>query len=485
MILAVALVCPGARGQQEMPPSPGPPRSVRFPTPVEKSLSNGLRVIVAPRPQGVPLVTALLLIKTGAEADPPTLGGLADMTANLLTKGTKRRTAPEIAEAIEALGGSLDASARWDASTVSVNVAAARLPQALEILSDVARNPIFKEEELERQRRQTLDNLQVALRQPGALARFVAARVLFGDAPYAHPVSGTPETVQRLRRDDVVRFHQTHYRPDNAVLVIGGRIAPDAAFALAERLFGDWKRPATPLPSPAKSERSQSNRKPRVVVIDKPDAGQAAVVLVRPGIKRTDADYFRAMVANSVFGGGYSSRLNQEIRIRRGLSYGASSALDVRRDVGPFIAATQTKNETADEVAELMLKELDRLANDDLPDTELTPRKAALIGNFARNMETTDGLVTQVASLALYGLRLDEINDYIRNVQAIGAGDVQRFARERLAAKDARIVIVGDGRAFLDDLRKKFPDLEVIKEKELDLNSGALRRARALKETGP
>ncbi len=484
MVLALALACPSARGQQETPPPPGPPRSVRFPTPVEKTLPNGLRVIVAPRPESVPLVTALLLIKTGAEADPPALGGLADMTANLLTKGTKTRTAPEIAEAIEALGGSLDAGARWDASTVSVNVASARLPQALEILADVARNPVFKEDEIERQRRQTLDTLQVAFRQPGSLARFVAARVLFGDAPYAHPISGTLETVPQLRRDDIVRFHQTYYRPDNAVLVIGGRIAPAAAFALAERLFGDWQPPATPLPPPARDDRSPGPTRSRVVVIDKPDAGQAAVVLVRTGIKRTDADYFRAMVANSVFGGGYSSRLNQEIRIRRGLSYGAGSTLDVRRDVGPFIAATQTKNETADEVAELMLKELDRLANDDLPDTELTPRKAALVGNFARSMETTDGLVTQVAALALYGLRLDEINDYIRNVEAIKAGDVRQFARERLAAKDAHIVIVGDGRAFLDDLRKKFPAVEVIKESELDLNRGALRRPQARKETG-
>jgi len=158
MVLALALACPSARGQQETPPPPGPPRSVRFPTPVEKTLPNGLRVIVAPRPESVPLVTALLLIKTGAEADPPALGGLADMTANLLTKGTKTRTAPEIAEAIEALGGSLDAGARWDASTVSVNVASARLPQALEILADVARNPVFKEDEIERQRRQTLDS---------------------------------------------------------------------------------------------------------------------------------------------------------------------------------------------------------------------------------------------------------------------------------------------------------------------------------------
>jgi zinc protease len=471
--------------QQETPPPPGPPRSVQFPKPVEKTLSNGLRVIVASRPESVPLVTAMLMIKTGAEADPPELSGLADMTANLLAKGTTTRSAPEIAEAIEALGGSLDASARWDSSTISINVLSSRLPQAMEILSDVVRHPVFKEEEIERQRRQTLDGLQVALRQPGSLARFVASRVLFGDAPYAHPISGTLETVQRIDRDAIVRFHRTYYRPDNAVLVIGGRISPEGAFALAERFFGDWARPAQPLTSSTSSARLPA--KSRIVVIDKPDAGQAAVILVRAGIKRTDADYFRGLVANSVLGGGFSSRLNQEIRIRRGLSYGASSALDVRRDVGPFIASAQTRNETADEVAALMITELERLATDNLPDAELTPRKAALIGNFARTIETTGGLVAQVASLALYGLRLDEINDYIRNIQAITASDVQRFARERLNASEANIVIVGNARSFLDDLKKRFPNVEVIKEDELDLNSGTLRRSQAQtgKEAGP
>ena len=213
----------------------------------------------------------------------------------------------------------------------------------------------------------------------------------------------------------------------------------------------------------------------RVVVIDKPDAGQAAVYLARPGIDRKDADYFRGIVTNSVLS-GYSGRLNQEIRIKRGLSYGAASSLETRRDVGPFIATAQTKNESGAQVAELLIGEISRLATAPPAEAELTPRKAVLIGGFSRNLETANGLVSQVASLALYGLSLDEINRYITNVQAITTADVQKFAGTKLDAKTSNIIVVGNAKAFLSALQKQFPNVEVIPFAELDLNTALLRK---------
>ncbi|MFL6209142.1 MAG: M16 family metallopeptidase [Pyrinomonadaceae bacterium] len=463
------------------PPSPAAPRSPQIPRPVERKLANGLRVILVER-KNVPLVSAALYIKNGGEIDPPQLAGLADMTASLLTKGTVKRSAPEIAEAIEALGGTLDSGASWDRSTASVGVMSARFASALAILSDVVRQPTFKDEEIERLRQQYLDDLQVALGDPGQLARYVTARVIFGDAPYGHPLSGTPESIARIKRADIMRLHATYYRPDNAILVIGGDIAPATAFALSTRLFGDWRNPANVLPSAGKGGMAldKPTSKPyrqRVVVIDKPDAGQAAVAVARIGLNRRDPDYYRALVANSVLS-GYSGRLNQEIRIKRGLSYGAGSALDPRRDVGPFVASAQTKNPTGAQVAELLLGELSRLATGELPEAELTPRKAVLIGTFGRNLETSNGLVTQIAALALYGLSLDEINHYINNVQGITAADVQRFAGARLPAQDASVVIVGDAKEFLPALRKQYPNVEVIPVAELDLNSASLHKSK-------
>jgi zinc protease len=464
--------------QQETPPPPSAPRPVTLPKPVEKTLKNGLRVIVIERGE-VPLASVQLLVKTGGEADPPELGGLANLTAGLLTEGTTTRTAPQIAEAVEALGGYIESGGLWDASAARTGVMSTKLDPAMAILADIVRNPAFKDEEIERQRQQLLDQLAVDMSNPGRLARFVAARVVFGPSPYGHLLTGTPETIERIKREDIVRFHSTYYRPDNAILVIGGHVKPDDAFKLAEKMFGDWPKPSAPLPAPpVTKELATQQARQRVLVIDKPDAGQAAVVLVRAGLKRTDPDYFRGIVTNSVLS-GYSGRLNQEIRIKRGLSYGARSILDVRRDVGPFTAETQTKNPTGPQVASLLLSELGRLSSEAVTETELTPRKAVLIGSFGRSLETSSGLVTQIGALALYGLSLDEINNYIRNVQAITPGDIQKFAGARLAAKDASIIIVGKAADFMEELRKQFPNVEVIREAELDLNAASLRKTSA------
>ena len=463
-----------AQTPQATPPPPAPPRSGTFPKPVEQTLQNGLRVIVVERHES-PLIAVQLLVKNGGEVDPPEMAGLADMTANLLTKGTQTRDATEIAQQIESLGGSLDSGARWDSSIANVGVMSSKISQAMEIFADVVRRPTFKSEEVERLRQQYLDNVTLALSEPGSIARFVAARVVFGDSPYGHPVSGTTESLTRITPADISKMHARYYRPDNAILVIGGDVTAKDALALATRYFGDWQKPTTPLPQVEPVKQSGEAKAGRIVVIDKPDAGQAAVYLARTGINRKDPDYFRGIVSNSVLS-GYSGRLNQEIRIKRGLSYGAGSVLDTRRDVGPFLASAQTKNESGAAVADLLLGEISRLSSAPPADVELTPRKAVLIGGFSRNLETAGGLVNQVASLALHGMGLDEINRYINNVQAITTADIQKFAGTRLDAKTSNIIIVGNAKAFLPELQKKYQNVEVIPVAELDLNSATLRK---------
>jgi zinc protease len=463
---------------QATPPPPAAPRSVAVPKPVERTLRNGLRVIVVEH-HATPLVAAQLLVRNGGEVDPANLSGLADMTAELLTKGTKTRTAPQIAQEIEALGGELSSGAGWDASRATVNVLSAKAEPAMAILADVVRNPVFQDEEIERLRQQYTDNISVGMNSPGTLAGWVASRVVFGDSPYGHPVSGTAESIERIKRDDVAALHAKFYRPDNALLVIGGDIKAEDAFRLAEKSFGDWANPAGGLlPTGVTSAHTTTemvNGKPRVVVVDMPGAGQAAVLFARRGIARIDPEYFSGIVANSVLS-GYSGRLNQEIRIKRGLSYGARASLDVRRDVGPFVASAQTKNQSGAEVASLLVGELTRLSSEPVADTELTPRKAVLIGGFGRTLETTEGIVGQIASLALYGLNLGEINNYITNVQAVTSPQIQKFAGSRLGVADSNIVIVGDAKDFIEPLRKQFPNVEIIKRNELDLNAGSLHK---------
>jgi zinc protease len=457
------------------PPPPAAPREVRVPKPAEKTLANGLRVIVIEK-KGVPLVAARMLIKNGGEADPASLPGLADMTASLLTKGTKTRTAEEIARGVEALGATLNTAAGWDESSADISVLSSKLPQAMAFMADVLVHPTFQQEEIDRLRKQNIDALSVAMKQPGRLASFVASHVIFGDAPYGHNLGGTPQSLARIARDEIVAFHRDHYRPDNAILIMGGDIAPAKAFAAAQELFGEWR--------PAAGSHLVQTISPkvlpasRVVVVDMPSAGQAAVVAGRTGLRRADPAYHLALVTNSILGGGFSSRLNQEIRIKRGLSYGAGSSFDLRRDTGPFTATAQTKNESAGEVAGLIVDEMNKLGTTAVEDVELGPRKAVLIGSFGRALETNAGLVGRVGALALYGLSLDEINHYISGVQAITATDVQKFAGARLAGNDVSIVIVGDAKKFLPALQQRFKNVDVIPIDELDVSAATLRKAK-------
>lgn len=472
-ILSLAVYA-AAQAPQATPPPPTAPRTVQFPKPVEKTLPNGLRVVVVQRSE-IPLVSAQLLIKSGGEVDPADLSGAADMTGALLTRGTTTRSATQIAEAIEALGGSINSGARWDSSVVGVDVMSSRVGSAMEIFADVVRNPAFKDEEIDRLRRQYLNNLKVSLGQPGAIARFAAARVVYRDAPYGHPLSGTPESLPRIKRDDITRLHGMFYRPDNAILVIGGDISPENGFAIAQKYFGDWQKPATDLPQLAVTAPASESGNRRILVIDMPDAGQAAVLAARVGINRSSPDYFRGIVSNSILS-GYSGRLNWEIRVKRGLSYGAGSSLDMRRWAGSFSATAQTKNESGAEVASLTLAEISKLASGDLPDTELTTRKASLNGGFARGLETTGGLVAQVSSLAIYGVNFDQINQFVGSVQAVKAEDVKSFAATHLNVDSTSVIVVGDAKQFLPALQKAFPQVEVIPVGELDLNSASLRK---------
>jgi zinc protease len=229
------------------------------------------------------------------------------------------------------------------------------------------------------------------MQQPSSLARFVTARTVFGASAYGHSVSGTIESVQTISRDDLVRLYQKIYQPRNAALVFAGDLNLEQGKAFAEKYFGDWKNGES---SPTESRATGNNAwKPETIVVDLAEAGQAAVIAARPTIERKSPDYYPALVTNAALGDGFASRLNREIRIKRGLSYGAGSAIDPRREPGPFYASAQTKNESAAEVAGLIETELQRLVKEPVKGEELKSRQAVLTGQYARELETNQGVV--------------------------------------------------------------------------------------------
>jgi len=456
---------------EETPPAAGAPRQVEFPKPVEKTLPNGLRVIVMSRP-GSGLVSVAAAVKAGSVFDPNESAGLADFAASLLTRGTTSHTAPQIAETVEALGGSVSSAAGWDNATVSLSSLAPRLADAMPMFAEVVRSPAFADDEVERLRSEKLDGLAVSLRSPRTLATMTAARVVFGESSYGHAADGTLETTKALKAAEIKQFYAAHFQPQSTTLVFGGDISPDAAFALAAQHFGDWKSAgadsaaAQPPPTPQAGGR--------VVVVDKPDSGQAAIYMARQTIRRGDKSYAVGRVANGVLGEGYSARLNEEIRIKRGLSYGASSRLDARKDSGLFLAGAQSRNDAAAEVAGLMKTELVRLSTEPVGAEELTMRKAAISGNYARQLERAAGLVSTIVSLASCDLPLSTLNSYLPRIQKVTPSQIKKFAAKSLAAGDTDIIIVGDGRQFLAALKKEFPNTEVVPVDKLDLNKASL-----------
>ena len=462
---------------QDSMPKPGAPRSVVIPAVKETKLKNGLTVAVIEK-KSVPFVTVQLLVKNGANAEAGKKAGLANLTASLLTKGTKTKSADQVAEEIEFLGGSIFSFAGWLNSSVGMSITSDKFDKAMDIMADVSLNPSFTQDELDLARSQTLDELTYNLSQPGFLGSYVSSKYSFGE----HPAGGTPASLEGITKADVEGFYAENYRPSESVLIFVGDITAEKAFGAAQKLFGGWNKSPRGTGSGtgmigSGAETAARQVTNRFLVVDLPKSGQASVGFVRSvrGYGRRSKNFYSASVLNSVLGGGYSSRLNQEIRIKRGLSYGAGSNFSWRGGYANFAARTQTKDASAAEVAELVIAEIKRLAESNADESELVPRKSVLTGGFGRNLETTQGLAGALADLYTFGLPTSELNSYMPSVNAVQGADLKTFA-SNLYGGD--LIIVGDYSVFKDDLAKRFPNqkIDVIKASDLDIDSETLRK---------
>lgn len=462
-----------AEAEREQPPAPGPAVPVTPPVISETRLPTGLTVVTA-RSGQVPLATMTLVVKGGSSTDPRGKAGLAGMAAELASKGTSTRSAERISAELEALGATLGSGAGADGSFLSITAPVANLEAAGRVLADIAQNATFPAAEVELQRKQAIDSLSIALRNPGQLASLVALPLVYGNAPYATLGTGTPRSLAALTREDLVGQHRRWWHPGNAALVISGGIDSARADALAASLFGGWRgEGAAPAPP---AERAGAALPVRTLVIDMPSAGQAAVLAAVRGIGRGDPAYYSVNAANAVLGGGSSGRLFQEVRVKRALSYGAYSGMPARLDAGLLAASAQTKNETAAEVARVFLDELDRLGREPLERQEVANRVAFLTGAFNRQAETSGGLGGMLANLLQQGMPPSEVGRFVARMEAVTPQGASAAAARLVGADRATLVVVGDAAKFLDKLRALRPDLEVIKLDQLDLDSPTLRK---------
>ena len=477
-LLAGALLLPAgllATPGVDEPPPVAAPRPLELPALHEFTLANGLRGVVAPR-SGLPLVSLTLLVLAGPEADPPGRPGVAAMTSSLWPKGALRDGRPvsasDLARQAEALGSALDARSSWGASTLAMTVTSPRADAALALMTDVLRRPLLAADELERARAQALDALRVTLGSPGDVAALALRRAFWGAVP--HGAVAPPAAVQRLQRTDLQAFQSRWVRPDRVALVLAGDISAEQAQALAQRLLGDWRAPANAAPLLALAPPS-SIAQP-LVLIDMPGAGQSGVAVAAPFVTSLAADRRTGLVAQAVLGGGYSSRLNQEVRIKRGLSYGVSASAEAFERGGMFSAQAQTNHPTAVEVLQILRAEVARLADAPPAADELAARQATLTGGFARRLETNGGLSTLIVNQLAQGRPLADLAAHVPALRAVTPAQVQAFAREHWAAGQLRAVVVGDLAAAGPSLAALAPQALTLKMADLDLEQAGLRK---------
>ncbi|MCP4656452.1 MAG: hypothetical protein GY856_13645 [bacterium] len=475
LIASGLLVAPASPARAEVPQTPPPPqpaKKVRFPAFEQKTLANGLEVVVIEHHEQ-PLVSLRLVIRGGRLCEGADQPGLAQATAALLTQGSASRSAQEIAKTIDFVGGALGAGAGADQIFASARATSDQLDLGLELLSDVVVRPSFPEEEIERWRTQSLNGLRLQMQDPAFLADATFDRAVFGTHPYGHPATGTPESVRRFTREDFVAFHSAHVRPERSILAVVGDVEPDAAFAKVRHFFGDWEKgePWTPPKFNAPERRA-----PHVLIIDKPDAVQTQLRVGHLGIPTTDPDYFIAQVYNSVVGGGVSARLYEEIRRKRGLSYSARSHLMTLSETGSFDASTFTKTESTPEALGLVFEVLRGMQRELVGDQELTARKTFISGSFPLRIETPDGIAGRVLGAMLDGYGKEYIESYRDRIDAVTAQEVKRFAESRTYPDRALTVLVGNASGFIEELGETYGKVEIIAHAELDLTADDLRR---------
>ena len=359
-----------------------------------------------------------------------------------------------VAASLDELGDTLDAQTDYDSTRFSLDGLSTSLAAALPIFAEAVRHPSFGAPDLRAFRRAASDEFSKTMREPTSISTFAVAPLVFGGGPYGHATSGLPSSLARIHRSDMIRQHLRLYRPDNAILVLTGNVDPSTAFAIAERAFGGWARPPRP---PVQFAVSRPSTSGRWIVIDTPNADEATVTLAAPSVRRQDPSHFAVEVANAVLGGGYSARLNTEIRIRRGLTYGASSQVAEYHGGGLFLATAQTQNATAPKVAQLMLDALAALRAAPPSAEELAARKRALIGDFRRSADDSVDLAGILTNVALYDGDLSKVGEYPQRIEGVTASEVRAAAEQLAKPNDINVLIVGDARQFLARLRADYP----------------------------
>jgi predicted Zn-dependent peptidase len=448
VLTLVCLTATGAAQQppdRSKPPALGPAPALNIPPVQKRALSNGLAVWFVELHE-VPLVQVNLVLLAGSSDDPAGKFGVASLTAAMLDEGAGSRSALQVADDIEFLGATLTTTSSFDASAVRVNVPVSRLEAALPVMADVILRPTFPQAELDRLRQERLTTLVQAKDDAAQVAPIAFSRLVFGATHrYGTNAMGTESTLKAFTPADLRSYHTAMYQPANATLVVAGDITPDAVMPLLEKHFGGWRgtssRPRVPLPQAAQLTQ------PQIYIVDMPGAEQSQVRIGWVGVPRSTPDYFTLQVLNTILGGSFTSRLNQNLREKHQFTYGASSRFDMRLSAGPFFAGAGVQTDKTAEALREFFNELNAIAKPIAAD-ELAKAKNYVALSFPSEFETSEDLATHIEEQIVYKLPDDYFSRYVANIQAVTAAAVQKAAATYIQPGRFAIVIAGDRKAI-------------------------------------
>ena len=446
-------------------PTHGEPRPFHFPRWEREELDNGLGLITVHLP-GRALVTASLILPSGAVDEPEEQAGVTSLMARALTEGTKRHDAVGLTEASERLGASLHAEAGWDALSISVDVPAERLGAALDLAAEVAIEPTFPAAEVDRMREERLNDLLQARADPRRRADDAFVTTIYAPGiAYGRPSAGTEATVPGLTADALAALHARRFDPARMTMIVGGDLdAVGDVRRMAEASFGSWARnPAAETPRVPTATKARSKR--LVKVFHRPGSVQTEIRVGHVGLRRLIPDYHALSVMSVILGGLFNSRLNRKLREEKGYTYGASAGFDLRRGDGPFAARAAVNTEVTVPAIADILAELDAMCGAPPTRDELHAARDYLVGVFPLRFETPPAVVGAIAGLLIQRLPMDELDRYRPSIEAVTSKDVATAASTHIHPDELQIVLVGDADAILPGLESaSFGPIEVVRE---------------------
>lgn len=420
-------------------PQAGPEPELKVPVPEKRVLKNGLTVYALSKP-GLPLVSATVVMRGGVAADSASQAGLAGFVSEILTYGTKKRSATQIAEEVESLGSSLQSWVDDDNNYLAFTSLTDNFSKVFDVAADVLMAPAFEAVEIERVRKMRLAYLDEEKVEPRATAVRLFRQVVFGKHPYGHTALGSRKVIQSLTAKDLRNFHVNHYTPTNSAVVVVGDLSAEAAFTLVEQQLGSWKvagrnlQTATVLPKPT----------PALAIINKEEAPQSQIRIGHLGVARSDPDYFPLVICNAILGGLFSSRINMNLREDKGYTYGARSSFEFLRGTGSFYVGSGIRTDVTDLAIKEIFKEIERIRQEPVRDDELQDAKNRYALSLPGYFQSVDGISSMLAALYVHDLPLDYYKTMPEQISKVTATDVLRVAQKHLRPNEMSVIVVGD-----------------------------------------